>query len=33
MVFNQSAERRTAILEDLSLHGMDVTYPKNLSAD
>jgi hypothetical protein len=31
-VFNQSAERRTAILEDLSLHGMDVTYPKNLSA-
>jgi hypothetical protein len=32
MVFNQSAERRTAILDDLSLHGMDVTYPKTLSA-
>ena len=32
MVFNQSTERRTAILEDLSLHGQDVTYPKNLSA-
>jgi len=31
-VFNQSSERRTAILEDLSLHGMDVTYPENLSA-
>ena len=31
-VFNQSSERRTAILEDLSLHGMDVTYPSNLSA-
>jgi hypothetical protein len=31
MVFNQSAERRTAILEDLSLHGMDVSYPKTLS--
>jgi hypothetical protein len=31
-VFNQSAGRRTAILEDLSLHGVDVTYPKNLSA-
>lgn len=31
-VFNQSAERRTAILEDLSLHGLDVTYPRNLSA-
>jgi hypothetical protein len=31
MVFKQSAERRTAILEDLSLHGMDVTYPKTLS--
>ena len=32
MVFNQSSERRTAILDDLSLHGMDVTYPKTLSA-
>jgi hypothetical protein len=32
MVFNQSTERRMAILEDLSLHGMDVTYPKNLSS-
>ena len=31
MVFNQSTERRTAILEDLSLHGLDVTFPKNLS--
>jgi hypothetical protein len=32
MVFNQSSYRRTAILDDLSLHGMDVTYPKTLSA-
>jgi Mor family transcriptional regulator len=32
MVFNQSSERRTAILDDLSLHGMDVTYPKTLSS-
>jgi hypothetical protein len=32
MVFNQSSERRTAILDDLSLHGMDVTYPKALSS-
>jgi hypothetical protein len=31
MVFNQSYERRLAILDDLSLHGMDVTYPKTLS--
>jgi hypothetical protein len=31
MVFNQSSERRIAILDDLSLHGMDVTYPKTLS--
>ncbi|MDD1701085.1 MAG: hypothetical protein LUQ04_09895 [Methanoregula sp.] len=31
-VFNQSSERRTAILEDLSLHGLDVTYPKDLSS-
>jgi hypothetical protein len=31
MVFNQSSERRTAILDDLSLHGMDVSYPKTLS--
>ena len=31
MVFNQSSDRRTAILDDLSLHGMDVTYPKTLS--
>jgi len=31
MVFNQSSERRTAILDDLSLHGMDITYPKTLS--
>ena len=31
MVFNESSERRTAILDDLSLHGMDVTYPKSLS--
>lgn len=31
-VFNQSSERRTSILENLSLHGMDVTYPENLSA-
>ena len=31
MVFNQSSERRMAILDDLSLHGMDVTYPKTLS--
>jgi len=31
MVFNQSFERRMAILDDLSLHGMDVTYPKTLS--
>lgn len=30
-VFNQSSERRTAILDDLSLHGVDVTYPKTLS--
>ncbi len=32
MVFNQSSERRTAILDDLSLQGMDVTYPKTLSS-
>jgi c-di-GMP-binding flagellar brake protein YcgR len=32
MVFNQSKERRTASLTDLSLHGMDVSYPENLSA-
>ena len=32
MVFNQSSERRTAILDDLSLHGMDITYPKTLSS-
>ena len=31
MVFNESSDRRTAILDDLSLHGMDVTYPKILS--
>jgi hypothetical protein len=31
MVFNESSDRRTAILDDLSLHGMDVTYPKSLS--
>ncbi len=31
-VFNQSAERRTAILEDLSVNGLDVSYPRNLSA-
>ena len=31
MVFNQSSERRTEILDDLSLHGMDVSYPKTLS--
>jgi hypothetical protein len=31
MVFNQSSERRSAMLDDLSLHGMDVTYPKTLS--
>jgi hypothetical protein len=31
MVFNQSSERRMAILDDLNLHGMDVTYPKTLS--
>ena len=31
IVFNQSSERRTAILEDLNLHGMDITYPKTLS--
>jgi lipoate-protein ligase A len=31
MVFNQSSDRRTAILDDLSLHGMDVSYPKSLS--
>jgi hypothetical protein len=31
-VFNQSSERRMAILEDLSLHGLDVSYPKNLAA-
>jgi hypothetical protein len=31
MVFNQSSDRRMAILDDLSLHGMDVTYPKTLS--
>ena len=31
MVFNQSSERRMAILDDLSLQGMDVTYPKTLS--
>jgi hypothetical protein len=31
MVFNQSSDRRTSILDDLSLHGMDVTYPKSLS--
>jgi Mor family transcriptional regulator len=31
MVFNQSSERRTAILDDISLHGMDITYPKTLS--
>jgi len=32
-VFNQSAKRRTAILEDLSVNGLDVSYPRNLSAD
>lgn len=31
-VFNQSSERRTAILTDLTLQGMDVTYPESLSA-
>jgi hypothetical protein len=31
-VFNQSSERRAAILKDLTLQGMDVTYPKSLSA-
>jgi hypothetical protein len=31
MVFNQSSERRMAILDDLNLNGMDVTYPKTLS--
>jgi hypothetical protein len=31
MVFNQSSERRTAILDDLNLHGMDVSYPITLS--
>ena len=31
IVFNQSSERRTAILDDLSLHGVDVTYPKTFS--
>lgn len=32
LVFNQSSERRSAMLEDLSLHGLDVSYPRNLSA-
>ena len=32
MVFNQSSERRIAILDDLSLHGIDVSYPRDLSA-
>jgi len=32
MVFNQSSERRIAILDDLSLHGVDVSYPRDLSA-
>ena len=32
MIYNQSSARRNATLEDLSLHGMDVTYPENLSA-
>jgi hypothetical protein len=31
-VFNQSSERRTEILNDLVLQGMDVTYPESLSA-
>ena len=31
-VFNQSSERRAAILRDLILQGMDVTYPESLSA-
>jgi hypothetical protein len=31
MVFNKSSERRSAMLDDLSLQGMDVTYPKTLS--
>ena len=31
MVFNQSSERRTVILDDLNLHGMDVSYPITLS--
>lgn len=31
MVFNRSSERRRATLDDLSLYGMDVTYPKTLS--
>ena len=31
VLFNQSTERRGAILEDLRLHGMDVTNLKNLS--
>jgi hypothetical protein len=31
-VFNQSSERRAAILNDLILQGMDVTYPESLSA-
>lgn len=31
LVFNQSSERRTAMLEDLSIHGLDVSYPRNLS--
>ena len=31
MVFNQSSERRTAILDDLNLQGMDVSYPITLS--
>jgi len=32
MVFNQSSDRCAVILDDLSLHGMDVTNPKSLSA-
>jgi hypothetical protein len=32
MVFNKSSERRIAILDDLSVHGIDVSYPRDLSA-
>jgi len=30
-VFNQSAERRTAVLDNLSAQGLDISYARNLS--